>query len=487
MSRNSSVKVANASTPAMRQSPRWLRICLMVLSYAVTGTALQAQTYTLLHSFDGTDGTAPQAGLVQAVDGNFYGTTNGGGTNSGGTTFKITRGGTLTSLYSFCALKNCEDGAGPTGKLLQATDGDLYGTTYGGGHSYGSIFKMTPGGTPTTLYYFCSLGPNCADGSAPQGSLIQASNGGIYGTSYWLGPNGWGTVFKISPSGTLTTLHGFDYTDGGNPIGLFQASNGNLYGTTEQGGDVLCTGGDACGTVYEITLSGTLTSLVSFCGSQPPCGNGAFPYAGLVQDGGALYGTTLSGGTSSVGNLFKITPNGTFSTLYSFFLGYLPEAALIVGPDGNLYGTTYSGGTSGDGTVFKITPAGVLTTLHNFDGTDGSNPYAPLVEGTDGLLYGTTTAGGANGDGTVFSLDVGFGPFVETLPATGTVGATVRILGTNLTGATSVSFNGTPATFTVSSPSLITTTVPAGATSGTVRVTIPSGTLNSNVVFKVRP
>lgn len=459
----------------------------MVLLCTMTGIALQAQTLTVLHSFDGTDGSAPQAGLVQAVDGNFYGTTNGGGASSGGTTFKITPGGTLTSLYSFCALSNCQDGAGPTGKMLQATDGNLYGTTYGGGYDYGLIFKMSPGGTPTTLYYFCSRGPNCADGSAPQGSLIEASNGGIYGTSFWLGPNGWGTVFKITPSGTLTTLHGFDYTDGGNPTGLFQASNGNLYGTTEQGGDLLCTGGDPCGTVYEITLSETFTSLVSLCGLQPPCTNGAFPYAGLVQDGGALYGTTYSGGTYSVGSLFKITPSGTFSTLYDFDFGYLPQAALIVGPDGNLYGTTYSGGASGDGTIFKITPAGALTTLHSFDGTDGSNPYAPLVQGTDGLLYGTTTAGGANGNGTVFSLDVGFGPFVETLPATGTAGATVRILGTNLTGATSVTFNGTPATFTVTSPSLITTTVPADATTGTVRVTIPSGTLNSNVVFKVRP
>jgi len=458
----------------------------MVLS-CVAGAALQAQTYTLLHSFDGTDGTAPQAGLVQAVDGNFYGTTKGGGANSGGTTFKITPSGTLTSIYSFCALTNCQDGTGPTGKLLQSTDGNLYGTTYYGGHDYGSIFKMIPGHTPTTLYYFCSVAPNCSDGGNPQGSLIQAPNGGIYGTATYDGPSGWGTVFKITPSGALTTLHGFGYTDGGEPTGLVQASNGNLYGTTEQGGDVLCTGGDPCGTAYEISLTGTFNSLVSFCGLQPPCSNGGFPYAGLVQDGGDLYGTTWSGGGYGSGTFFNITPTGTLTTLYSFFFGYGPQAALIKGPDGNFYGTTYYGGDNAAGTIFQMTPAGVLTTLHSFDGTDGSGPYAPLVQGTDGLLYGTTTAGGANGDGTVFSLNVGFGPFVETLPATGTVGATVRIIGTNLTGATSVTFNGTPATFTVTSPSLITTTVPAGATSGKVRVTIPSGTLNSNVVFTVRP
>ncbi len=160
---------------------------------------------------------------------------------------------------------------------------------------------------------------------------------------------------------------------------------------------------------------------------------------------------------------------------------------LIQGTDGNFYGTAFAGGTDGDGTIFEITPAGDLTTLHNFDGDDGSQPLGELVQGTDGSFYGTTINGGANGSGTIFSLSVGLGPFVEMLPAFGKVEASVTILGTNLTGATGVTFNGAQATFTVVSNSEISTAVPVGATIGTVQVSTPAGTLSSNVSFQVRP
>jgi uncharacterized repeat protein (TIGR03803 family) len=288
------------------------------------------------------------------------------------------------------------------------------------------------------------------------------------------------------PAQTFTVVHSFNQTDGLNPFGaVAQATNGYLYGTTELGG------AHVAGTVFKMSPDGALTTLYSFC-SQSGCTDGFGPVAALIQaTDGNFYGTTFPGGDvgGSYGTVFKITPSGTLTTLHTFDVtdGYAPQAALVQATDGNFYGTTELGGSYYAGTVFKITPSGILTTLHSFDSTDGFFPYAGLVQETDGNLYGTTYAGGADDAGTVFGLSVGLGPFVETQPTSGKVGVTVKILGTNLTGATSVTFDGTAAVFTVVSHSLITTTVPAGATTGTVQVVTPSGTLSSNVPFRVRP
>ena len=437
------------------------RACAVLLLGAAMATGLPAQTLTILYSFCSqgifpycTDGEFPTAGLLQGINGDGYGTTYEGGTGGGGTVFKITRSGTLTTIYNFCSLGGCFDGSGPAG-LVQAANGYLYGTTGAGGDADGgTVFKVSPSGTLTTLYSFCSLyvEPSCPDGFWPWGGLVQATNGYLYGTTGGGGTNGYGTVFKITPSGTLTTLYSFcaqsGCTDGFNPYGaLVQATNGYLYGTTEGGG-----ANGNYGTVFKITPGGTLTTLYSFC-AQSGCTDGE-------------------------------NPNG----------------ALVQGTDGNLYGTAGDGGANpgprdfGAGTVVKITPTGRLTTLYNFCSqsgcTDGEYPNAGLVQATNGYLYGTTGGGGANpgpvgGVGTVFSLSTGLGPFVKTLPTSGTVGAAVKILGTDLTGATSVTFNGTAAAFRVVSPSLITTTVPFGATTGTVQVVTPSGTLSGNGPFRV--
>jgi uncharacterized repeat protein (TIGR03803 family) len=457
------------------------------------------QAFTVLASFNGTDGLVPYAGLVQATNGDLYGTTYYGGANNNcapfdgcGTVFKITPSGTLTTLYSFCSKSGCPDGSEPSAGLVQATNGDLYGTTnYGGAncapYGCGTVFKITPSGTLTTLYSFCSK-TGCTDGYNPYAGLVQASNGDLYGTTlYGAGTYGYGgTVFKITPSGTLTTLYSFcsksGCTDGSEPYaGLVKAANGDLYGTTFNGG------ANSEGTVFKITPSGTLTTLYSFC-SQSGCTDGNRPVAGLVQaTNGDLYGTTNSDGAEYTGGtVFKITPSGTLTTLYSFCSqSQCPDGqgpgGLVQATDGNLYGTTLSGGAYSVGTVFEITPSGALTTLYSFcyqtNCTDGEDPNG-LVQATNGDLYGTT-------EGTVFSLYVGLGPFVETLPTSGKVGATVKILGTNLTGATSVSFDGTGAVFEVVSSSEITTTVPTDATTGTVQVVTPNGTLSSNVPFRV--
>ena len=265
-------------------------------------------------------------------------------------------------------------------------------------------------------------------------ALIQATNGIFYGAG--------GTVYSVTSGGTLTTLFTFDGADGSYPVGpLVQASNGNFYGTTTQGGaHDLCNGEifQGCGTVFEITPAGKLTVVNSFDASD-----GCYPNGSMIQaTNGILYGTTVYGDTA-----------------------------------GGCYGTP--------GTIFSITSGGTLTTVHNFDNTDGENPSGGLFQATNGTFYGTAFQGGANGAGTIFSLSLGLGPFVETLPTSAKVGVAVKILGTNLTGATSVNFNGKAATFTVVSSSEITTTVPAGATTGEVEVVTPSGTLSSNVSFRV--
>jgi uncharacterized repeat protein (TIGR03803 family) len=239
------------------------------------------------------------------------------------------------------------------------------------------------------------------------------------------------------------------------------------------------------GTVFKITPGGVLTTLHSFVSTD-----GANPVAGVVQaTDGNFYGTTGYGGAMGLGNVFKITPSGALTTLFFFDFytnGSLPYG-LVQATDGNFYGTTQYGGAHRFGTIFKITLGGTLTTLHSFALRDGSNPYAGLVQDTSGNFYGTTAHAGAGGAGTVFGLSVGLGPFVETQPPSGKVGAPVKILGTNLTGATSVTFNGTAAVFTIVKRSLIIVSVPVGATTGTVQVVTPGGTLSSNVPFRVRP
>lgn len=477
--------------------------------FAAAPPPASAQTLSTLFSFDNANGAHPLAVLNQATTGNLYGTTPSGGTHGDyGTAFEIISTGILT-LHNFCSQAGCTDGEEPWSAPVQATDGNFYGTTYVAGlHGAGTVFKMSPTGTLTTLYTFCSKG-GCSDGAESQSSLVQATDGNLYGTTSFGGTgsacgstSGCGTVFKISLSGKLTTLYSFcsqsRCPDGYRPeAGLVQARDGNFYGTTYYGGS---NGG---GTAFKITPSGTLITLHSFC-SQRGCGDGEYPSSTLVQAiDGNLYGTTPYGGTTEGGGtIFRINPGGTLTTLYSFCSqrnctdGKYPAAALTEATNRSLYGTTFEGGTNDSGTIFQITSSGVLTTLYSFclqsNCADGANPYAALVQDTSGKFYGTTDGGGDSGGcdggcGTIFSLDAGLGPFVETQTTSGKVGATVKILGTNLTGATSVTFNGTPATFKVFSASEITTTVPSGATSGTVQVTLPSETLSSNIPFRVNP
>jgi uncharacterized repeat protein (TIGR03803 family) len=400
-----------------------------------TAMLLPAQTLTTLHNFARTDGSNPAPALVQATDGNLYGTTRHGGAESNGTVFKISPTGTLTTLYNFCSQSGCTDGSVPTG-LVQATDGDFYGTTsQGGAGGFGTLFKIDPSGELTTLHSFCSpYSPHCTDGGHPTAVLVQAANAELYGTTRSQGAHGHGTIFKITQGGKLTTLYPFcsqtNCTDGEEPFaGLVQGADGDFYGTAGVGGS-----GNDGGTVFKVTPSGTLTTLYSFCAQGFPCTDGLSPHAGLVQAAnGEFYGTTFEGGAYSAGTVFKITPNGTLSTVYSFCSqnlcrdGANPEAAPIQANNGDFYGTTINSGANGGGTVFKITPTGKLTTLYSFCAqigcTDGRFPDAGLVQASNGNFYGTTSQGGASdtvcdqGCGTVFSLSIGLGQIVKMLPA----------------------------------------------------------------------
>jgi uncharacterized repeat protein (TIGR03803 family) len=452
---------------------------MLLLAAATAALAQNGATFTTLLSFSGTSGYFPYAPLAQGTDGNLYGTTGGYITTStgGSTVFKITPDGSLTTLTTPDNFQYEQ----PYGGLVPAPSGDFYGTTSGivDGAGTGTAFKVSASGVVTTL---ANLNTN------PYAGLVQAPLGDLYGTASY-GGSGAGSIFKVTPEGTVTTLHEFSGSDGSLPYaGLIQDAIGNFYGATAYGGT------DGYGTVFKLSVRG-LTTLHSFSSTD-----GANPDGTLVQGrDGNYYGTTWVGGTNNDGTIFKITSSGALTTLYNFsgIDGANSYGALIQANDGNFYGTTVAGGTGtgitctgGCGTIFKITAAGALTTLHNFDSSDGAAPYAGLLQATTGIFYGTTVYGGSycgGGCGTIFTLSVGLGPFAKTVSPSGRVGSIVRILGNNLTGATSVTFNGTTASFSVYSSTVIAATIPTGASTGPVQVVTPSGTLNSNVNFRVLP
>ena len=493
---------------------RIVRLYTVMAKCAIGASLLAAQTVTTLYSFcdqkDCVNDFNPNA-LVQATNGNLYGTTvgaQGARTQDGtGTVFKITPNGTFKTLYVFCSQAHCPDGRYPN-SLVLASNSDLYGTTQNGGaHGAGTIFKITPSGALTTVYNFCHQVQSgvCTDGRTPMAGLVQAASGDLYGTTENGGLYKSGTIFKITPSRTFTTLYSFcaqtGCPDGAAPTaGLVQAGNGDLYGTTIAGG-AISTMDYGGGTIFKITPSGAFTSLYSFC-AQTGCPDGATPMAGLVQATDSdFYGTTQNGGAGggNYGTIFKISPAGTFTRLYSFCLdlwpcsdGALPQAPVVQATDGDFYGTT-SNGAHGSGTLFKIDHSGALLTLYSFctpvEGcpNGGAMPVAGLMQATNGSLYGTSESGGAYNGGTIFELSVGLGAFVKTLPTSGKLGETVTILGSDLTGATNVMFNGTASVFNIVSAREITTAVPTGATTGKVEVVTPLGTLSSNVSFEVVP
>jgi uncharacterized repeat protein (TIGR03803 family) len=380
----------------------WRLFSIFIVLLVATVIASPAQTLTTLHNFTGPDGNGPAGSLILARDGNYYGTTDQGGTANAGVIFKMTPTGTVSVFYNFCSRPQCTDGVGPYAALLQASDGNLYGTTLNGGTSIdsnGTVFKITPSGTLTTLHSFCTL-TGCADGSGPFSPVIQGRDGNLYGTTYSGGTTGWGTLFKITLGGTFSVVYTFDAAHGEAPNGVIQGSDGNFYLTAYQGGT------NNAGTVVKVTPNGSATVLYNFC-SQTSCTDGNLPFSALLQGpDGLFYGTTARGGTLNDGTVFTITSSGTLTILHSFDIndGYFPSAAVIQAADGNFYGTTFGGGANNLGTIFGITASGSFSLLHSFAGSDGSRPQTSLLQKADGSFYGTTNVGGTNNFGTVFQL-----------------------------------------------------------------------------------
>jgi len=321
--------------------------------YEITNTGF----FAVLYSFTGgSDGAYPLASLVTDASGNFYGTTEQGGTSGLGVVFKLAPGGTETVLHSFTG--GGDDGANPLANLIMDASGNLYGTTvYGGADDLGTVFEVSPGGSETVLHSFAG-----SDGALPVASVVMDGAGNLYGTTAQGGAStncggGCGTVFKLAPGGgSETVIHSFSGSDGANPeAAVILVGAGNLYGTTEVGG------ANDEGTVFEVSHKGKESVLHSFAGGS----DGAYPVSGVVKKGGVLYGTTLEGGMSSYGTVFK-TPDkgGSDTVLYSFTGGGdggLPEGG-VLDEAGNLFGTTYAGGTScGEpegscGVVFELEP-----------------------------------------------------------------------------------------------------------------------------------
>lgn len=464
---------------------------LVILSFA-SAMASHGQNYNVLARFDNGTGGSP-IDIVQGTDGNYYGVGITGGNNAGGSIFKVTPAGNASRLYAFCATAPCQDGKGPNGLVL-ASDGNFYGTVFrGGSRDSGGVFRLTTDGTVSILHSFCTGAGPCTGGVHPVGELIQGSDGALYGTTSQGGSHNGGVIFRITLAGEFAVLYSFcsqpNCADGVSPnAGLVEATNGSFYGTTLSGG------ANGPGTIFRLSPAGKLSTLYSFC-AQLSCADGAYPRASLMQGSdGNLYGTTSSGGMTGgacgdgCGTIFAVPPGGgSFVVVHAFAHtdGAQPQK-LIQGTDGTFYGTARSGGPTNVGTLFKFGWTRSVTVLFNFCSSgvckSSANP-AGLIQSTNGLFYGTTTG---PGNGVVFTY--GFPPFITMSPASGPVGTTVRIYGTDLSSATEVTFNGgAQATFTVVAPGEIDASVPPGALYGPVKVTTPAGVLVSDRVFRITP
>jgi len=382
-------------------------LCLFICLVAGATYSANAQTYSVLHLFKDTpDGAHPYPSLIRDNAGNFYGTTEVGGAFNKGTVFKMNAAGALKVVYSF---KGTGDGAHPLAALLLGPEGTLYGTAPLGGAtgscngSCGVIFKVDRTGHESVLYSF----QGGLEGGFSETALVADNAGNLYGTTADGGDYGIGTVFKLDPAGTLTTLYAFSGLDGSGPNDLMRDAAGNFYGTTVTGGEGPgCLGG--CGVVYKLDAAGNQTLLYIFQGN----GDGIYPTTRLIRDGaGNLYSTTLDGGAHGYGTIFELDAGNNLTVLYSFAGppdGGNPLAGVIRDRQGNLYGTAWDGGTGRCqcGAVFKLDANGNESLLHSFSGSpnDGFSPEGGLVADSSGLLYGVTYYGGTQGKGIVFKV-----------------------------------------------------------------------------------
>ena len=471
---------------------------IVMLMMVAAGSRVLAQTFSPLYSFNSMPPTSDPLGfpyhgtLAQGQDGNLYSTSSNGGSQqfNAGSVFYMSQTGGLSVLDAFdpTAGAGC---SGPWSVLTLGSDGNFYGALIScPGSVSGEIFSVTPSGVVNPLYNFTGG----ADGGQPAATPIEGSDGNFYGTTLVGGGDAnCGTIYQMTPAGALTTLHVFDRTNGcGNYAPLVEGNDGNSYGVTS-------TSGNNSGLVFTITPAGVYTVLFNFGGTK---GNGPTGPLALGTDGN-FYGTTQGGGVGNTafGVVFKLTPAGVFKILHTFHTdsgdGYAPLAGLVQASDRYFYGVTSQGGTSPNcgnginsvcGTIFRISSkAGSYATLYNFDGTTGASPMINLVQHTSGILYGLASFGGTYDSGDFYSLNAGLKPNVGLVSTSGAVGSTIGILGQGFTGTKKVTFTGARAAITVVSDTYITATVPSGARTGFVNVKTPTITLRSNKKFRVTP
>jgi len=375
------------------------------LVLCVVATSSAAQTFKVLYNFTGgSDGAYPYGALLRDKAGNLYSTTFEGGASGYGTVYKLDKADKETVLYSFAG---GSDGANPLAGLTADSSGNFYGTTEGGGTSgVGTVFELSKKGKESVLYTFTGG----TDGCYPTGELLRDSAGNLYGVTENCGGSGiYGTLFKLSKNGQFTVLHGFGGypSDGAYPsyTAVLMDKAGNIYGITEEGGVA------NSGTVYKLSKAGKITILYSFAGGDL---DGCDAFGDPIMDKqGNLYGTTNACTSHSVGMVWKVSQKGKETVLHTFAGGSSdgaePMAGVITDAKGNLYGDTYQGGSYGLGTVYKLDKKGTLTLLHTFDGSDGSYLYAGVIRDAAGNLYGAALDGGTgtgcrNGCGTVWQI-----------------------------------------------------------------------------------
>lgn len=461
---------------------RFLTLAIVGLT-GLASTAF-AQTPVTVYGFSETGSDVstptPYGVMVQGRDGNLYSSSTNGGANAAGGVYVMTQAGTESVIYSFPhSYAGCQMG------LTLGNDGNFYGVCSAhGAFGYGLLYKVTPAGVFTDLHDFSNTG---GDGAQPGAPPIQATDGNLYGTTYYGGANGDGIVYKLTPTGTLTILYSFQNgTDGVNPNAqLVQGTDGNLYGST------VTHGVNFYGVIFKISTKGKLTVLHSFDSTD-----GAVPLAALIQGtDGSFYGTTFQGGTNNQGVAFKMTASGKYTLLHSFAAatdGLEPETAMVQGTDGNFYGTTNPYYDNRDA-LYKITSKGVFSIVYQFDGTSSTLGFGLAngpVQNTNGLLYGATNTGPTSNTvgGTIYTLDIGAKPFARLTAQSGIVGTSVSIFGQGFDSSSVVKFNGVPAPgVALEGTTYITVPVPAGALTGSVTVTTGSSTLTSNQIFKVTP
>ena len=369
-------------------------LAMLAALLAAMAIAPTAAGETVLHSFNPyLNGQGPYANVCLGPGGMPYGTTAFGGAGNSGIVWRINAAGTESIIHVF----NGPDGANPWGTLLCDSAGNVYGTTAGGGSSgAGTVFRINGTGNERVLYNFTGG----ADGGNPFYGVVQDAAGNLYGTADSGGAYGWGVVFKLDKAGHETVLYSFTGgADGGSPNNIIRDAVGNIYGTTYLGGTA------GAGVVFKLDPFGNQTVLYTFTGGA----DGGYPYASVVQGGGGMfYGTTLAGGTSGAGVVYKLDSSGNETVLYNFTGGAdggYPAAAVTPDSEGNLFGTASSGGSTGYGVVYKVDSLGNETVVFTFSGgRDGAYPNAGVVFDRMGNLVGDTSGGGDAGSGAVFKV-----------------------------------------------------------------------------------